>query len=459
MKTKLLAAVLIWFCVFGNTVFAQKENYVWYFGDHAGLDFNSGSPVALTNGMLNTNEGCSSISDANGNLLFYTDGIKVWDRNHNQMPNGDSLAGHLSSTQSALIVPFPGSDSLYYIFTTYAYPFPVIDEPFTYSVVDMSLNNSNGDITIKNNLLLNQAAEKLAGVKHSNGIDTWVVVTGVDCDTIYSYLVTAGGLSSNPVKNNSGWVFSGGDAAGYMKISPDGSKLACAGAQYDYAVVFDFDPSTGFITNPVIFSYPFWAHPYGIEFSKSGHYLYGTCGGGTHYLFQWDVIGDSLIIQIPVSTTSKGALQMGPDGKIYLAKNSQELGVINNPELPGIQCNYVDSAFYLSGKNSRLGLPDFISSYFLTAGINTNNPPLNQLTISPNPATDKIYISFPATTSENITTKIYSITGEVVYEQINKSAAPITKFQIPVFNISNGIYFLSVRTGREVVTRKIVVNH
>jgi hypothetical protein len=85
--------------------------------------------------------------------------------------------------------------------------------------------------------------------------------------------------------------------------------------------------------------------------------------------------------------------------------------------------------------------------------------------ISPNPATDKIYISFPATAAENITVKMYSVTGEIVFEEkiiypdlIGKSTAPITKFQISVFNISNGIYFLCVQAGKEVITEKIVIN-
>jgi hypothetical protein len=92
------------------------------------------------------------------------------------------------------------------------------------------------------------------------------------------------------------------------------------------------------------------------------------------------------------------------------------------------------------------------------------------LTISPNPASDKIYISFPAIPI-TIGIKIYSVTGEVVYEQENK----IKKFQISnssegihsdnfqttidVTGLSNGIYFLSVQAEKEIVTKKIVVNH
>lgn len=64
---------------------AQKEAAVWYFGEKAGLDFNSGSPVSITDGKIVTNEGCASISDKNGNILFYTDGTLVYNKLHQIM--------------------------------------------------------------------------------------------------------------------------------------------------------------------------------------------------------------------------------------------------------------------------------------------------------------------------------------------------------------------------------------
>ena len=84
---------------------AQKEATHWYFGEKAGLDFTSGSPVVVTNGALRTDEGCATISDATGKLLFYTDGSTVWNRNHHIMPTGTGLLGNSTSTQSAIIVP------------------------------------------------------------------------------------------------------------------------------------------------------------------------------------------------------------------------------------------------------------------------------------------------------------------------------------------------------------------
>lgn len=125
---------------------AQKEANIWYFGGKAGLDFNSGSPVALTNGQLNTLEGCASISTASGNLLFYTDGKNIYNKNHQIMNNGSGLLGHLSTSQSATIVPMPGSASLFYVFTLDA---GGGTEGLRYSVIDMSLDGGLGSVTAK----------------------------------------------------------------------------------------------------------------------------------------------------------------------------------------------------------------------------------------------------------------------------------------------------------------------
>src|SRR4051812_40298919 len=112
------------------SITAQQAN-VWYSGLNAGMDFNGSGPVALTNGMVNTSEGCAAIADAGGNLLFYTDGLTVYDRNHTIMPNGSGLAANASSNQAAVIVPFPASSTSYYIFTTAE----MCAGPFSYSVV------------------------------------------------------------------------------------------------------------------------------------------------------------------------------------------------------------------------------------------------------------------------------------------------------------------------------------
>ena len=181
---------------------AQKEGNIWYFGVNAGLDFNSGAPHALTNGVLSTLEGSSSIADVNGNLLFYTDGITVYNNNHLQMPNGSGLLGHWSSTQSALIVPQPESSNIYYIFTTYFQG----GFGFYYSIVDMSLQGGLGDVTTKNIALFNPVTEKQTAVRHENGCDLWVITHEYRTLNFRAYLVNDAWIDTTPVISSVGSV-------------------------------------------------------------------------------------------------------------------------------------------------------------------------------------------------------------------------------------------------------------
>ena len=147
-KILLIVSLILWV-----NLSAQNEAANWYFGQNAGIQFDdSGNLIgSIDGGQLSTLEGCTSISDTNGNLLFYTDGTLVYNRNHQLMPNGTGLFGDSSSTQSALVVPLPGSDTIYYIFTVDTFiggPNP--DNGFNYSMVDMTLDGGLGDITSKN---------------------------------------------------------------------------------------------------------------------------------------------------------------------------------------------------------------------------------------------------------------------------------------------------------------------
>ncbi len=84
---KLITKYLLFLSIATTTTgLAQKQNSHWFFGDHTGINFSSGAPVGINYGNCSTGEGAgSSISDINGNLLFYTDGDSVWDKNGNEV--------------------------------------------------------------------------------------------------------------------------------------------------------------------------------------------------------------------------------------------------------------------------------------------------------------------------------------------------------------------------------------
>lgn len=350
---------------------AQNENNIWYFGQNAGIDFNGCSPIALTNGALNTFEGCATISDSVGNLLFYSDGTKIWNRNHVVMPNGNNLEGDLSSTQAAAIIKKPGVNKIYYVFTT--------DDTFgsnglKYSEVDMSLDNGMGDVnSLKNIPLVSSSDEKISIIRHSNNIDYWIVTHIYwQNNEFHSYLLTSSGISSTPVISNVGTVHT--KYAGYMKASPDGKRLALAFGDFGIAELFDFNNLTGTVSNPITFTnFNLWG-AYGVEFSPNSNLLYiSESSYPISNIYQYnllagsafDIINSRTIIGSDTNSTQQGggAIQLGPDRKIYHARAGKtSLGIINNPNSVGLLSNYVSNGISLAGKISWLGLPNFSNS-------------------------------------------------------------------------------------------------
>jgi gliding motility-associated-like protein len=356
--------------------FPQGEASIWYFGQNAGVKFNTnGSLTALTDGQINTIEGCATIANSNGDLLFYTDGKTVWNKNHQIMPNGTNLLGHWSSTQSATIVPKPGSPNLFYIFTL---DYEVNPNGFRYSEVDINLNGGLGDVTsLKNVLIYSPSDEKLAITKHSNGVDYWVVTHGWNNNSFYSYLLTSSGLANVPVISNVGSVITGSteNVWGYMKISPDGSKLAVAHTLINCELM-DFDISTGIVSNPLtIFNN---ISSYGVEFSPNSDVLYISVQGLPPYkIIQYDLLSNDIVGSAQINyynNIQPIALQLGPNGKIYFVEYGKAmLGVINNPDIIGFGCDIQIDAVDLAGRLCELGLPPFVASFFYTPAIQLNN--------------------------------------------------------------------------------------
>lgn len=362
---KILIVILL---LHSTLIFSQKEANIWYFGEFAGLDFNSGIPVPLTDGQLNTDEGCASISDENGNLLFYTDGGTVYNKAHKIMLNGTGLNGHYSSTNSALIVPKPGDTNVYFIFTVDA---EAGINGLQYSEVNMSLDSGFGGITSSKNILLHtRSTENITAIKKPNISEYWVVAHKWESNEFTAYKVSNLGVSINPVISSLGDIITWPKeySQGSLKISPNGKKIVIARRNNHGLGMYDFNYSTGIISNPVDFNITY----YGLEFSPNSKILYAT--DITEGLFQFnleagtifDIINSKITLaERDVSNDAFGAIQLATDGRIYLARDRSEyLDVIKNPDIIGLGSNYQLNSVFLGGKKSRLGLPPFIQSYF-----------------------------------------------------------------------------------------------
>lgn len=366
---------------------AQPEHRNWYFGYGAALEMNGTAPVSLGTSAMQTDEGVASISDDNGGMLFYTNGESVWNSAHALMPNGTGLAGHFSSSQSALIVPVPDNQGSYYIFTTPAQAMigGGVYEGLAWSMVDMSLSGGLGDVTLKNIELEGPVVEKLSATRHANGRDVWVVAHGWNNANYYAYLVTCSGIqgpviseAGRPMVNdpNDGRVA----AIGCMKISPQGDRIASVWTHYEENYqheirldVLDFDNFTGVVSN-AISDTKVPAGPedilqaYGVSFSPNGQLLYCTengliGGGGYGAIAQYDLASaDPMSGEVTVATTNLeafGSLQLH-EGRMYVARldGAQYISCITQPDLIGAACGMVNVAASIAPGIGTWGLPN-----------------------------------------------------------------------------------------------------
>ena len=331
---------------------AQGEANNWYFGFNAGITFNTNPPTALSNGQLSTNEGCSSISDANGNLLIYTDGRTIWNRNHQIMSNADyfngtGLNGDPSSTSSGLIVPHPTNPNLYFVFTidephhenANAYPsrgpadrngnsiplytdtnqgVPEADDGFNnglnYSVVDLSLDGGLGNVipSERNNELITydpsdseqikyKASEKITAVRGRDCNSVWVITHFRN--KFYTFFIDQAGIDETPVISEVPPLLEVDNyrraAIGYLKASPLGDKLLIAHntTNFDQSGTQDAGDGNVYVydfdnlTGTVTNPLELIAgvNAYGVEFSQDGTKAYATVEDTSNKIYQWDL--------------------------------------------------------------------------------------------------------------------------------------------------------------------------
>lgn len=346
MKNFLIVLTLAFF----SPAFAQYDRN-WFFGTNCGLSFSTSPPSILT-GQSSIPDNCSTISDANGNLLFYSDGNTVWNKFHVVMQNGSGLLGNYTAGQCALIVPVPCSQR-YVIFTPTEFASP---GTLYYSYVDMSANGGVGAVESsgKNISLGNGWTEKLCACYNAAGNFFWVLTHKWNSDQFVALKVTSAGVSTQSVISAVGAVHSCGfysgahDAMGQLTISRDGTKVANAVTCQDFFELFDFNLQTGQLSNAIQLN----GHngkAWGTAFSPDSRKLYtNSIFGADVYQFDLSNYTAQAIAasEVTVGTSGSGGysfgyMELGPDQKLYIARpNMPHLTVINNPNNMGAACNF-----------------------------------------------------------------------------------------------------------------------
>lgn len=450
---------------------SQKQGNIWYFGINAGLDFNASQPVFLTNGQTypypyGWNEGCSSICDSSGTLLFYTNGMKLWDNQHQILPNGDNLMGNASSTQSSIIVPQPGSSRYFYIFTTDALE-NNFQNGLRYSVIDICLNGGFGDVTEEKNIkLLDTVSERLICIKHSNGTDYWIVTHKFNSDAFYSFKLSSNGIidtiiSHTGTVDNIGW--------GQTVISNNRLKISITApsAINGFTLLLDFDPSTGIISNEQTLSSG--SRIYGVSFSPDNSKLY--CSAiGVGEIYQYDLNAGNLAAIIASKTyivqnepDEYRQQKLGPNGKIYISMAGKlYLSSIEFPDSLYPACNYIDSAIYLGGKYASFGLPNFIGSYDYSNTVFQDcisveakgENDFEKVAIFPNPFSCQTTIQI-GKILKDATLILYNPQGQQIKQLNNISEQTVTLYRE---NLASGLYFLQlIKDNQTFTTHKLII--
>ncbi|WP_421948417.1 gliding motility-associated C-terminal domain-containing protein [Phaeodactylibacter xiamenensis] len=383
MKKTPFAGLILPLLFLSFAALSQNEGNIWYFGNQQGIDFSSGDPVLITNGALRTSEGCASVCDADGNLLYYTNGGgrttpgqpsgSIWNASHNVLYDMEGLrGGGFGAVQSALFVPNPGNADEHYLFTMEEREFASDGLPagqlqgrgLTHFLLNRTLNGGLGGTVFEDDRLHVPSFESLSGTLHGNGTDFWVIIVDDNTGDFFNYRVTPTEVLG-PTLEERDVIDS---LAGPIKISPARNRLFVGG------VLYNFNANNGNISTPR--TLPGAVNSISYSFSPNGNYLYvmePTVSGSL--LVRYEPLNPSFLssrtIIGPGPNERLGAMQLAPDGRIYLVSYDEDapqvthLHAINCPNSE--QANLEEEVFsFQTPDQPFLGLPNFMDYIFDT---------------------------------------------------------------------------------------------
>lgn len=366
IKSILISSLLMASSCSAIAQYYLPENNNWVMGNKTGLSFNSNSLTVLSTSISSANEGSASVSDSLGNLLFYTNGSNVWNNQHQLMPNGSSINGSgtqtASTTQPAVIIPHPSNTNLYYLFSLTA----ASNSRLFVNVIDMSLGGGKGNIDVsfpyKQIMIANQLAEKMTAVPACNNT-VWLVTRSLSANAFLAYKIDANGLDTVPVVSNVGNLPADYYAQGVLKSNHNGTRLMTSNFKANLSAVglevYHFDGNTGIVSNAQIIDS---INTYGGTFSPDGTKIYAQQITSPGSVYQYDLNQTNPF----ASKTFLGYsgqyadMQLGPDGKIYVASHIQSPGFnsyryfarINNPNVSGTLSSFQDSVSNIAFLNA-----------------------------------------------------------------------------------------------------------
>jgi hypothetical protein len=507
------AIIIIFLFAVSNALLAQpnrdyKRDRVWLFGytvsqanpdfGNTIVDFNQNPPSVTSIGQqMNLDMQNAIMSDTLGQLIFYTNGQEVYNKNHQRMLNGiinlndvwnlyfqNGQTQGLGLCQSALALPMPNYTNLYKLFYVQVNRLEniYIANKLLTATIDMNTNNHIGsvitkDVPIWQNDTLNGSTQ--TACRHANGRDWWILIHRYGLDTTYRFLLDPTGVHLKGKQHLQAHapVDSCGESW-YACFSPDGSKYAIYNALNIGVYLYNFDRCTGELSNRKILKSG--QYNGGVAFSPNSRYLYYT---DNYVVIQYDTdapninatrdtvgVRDTTVLSMGFYENYYGFPQLAPDGKIYMNMigGSTYLHSINQPDIGGDACDTRMGTILLPHWTFRT-MPNFPNFRLgalrgspcdtlgieegVTVGVASPPPKEDFLRVYPNPAGSVLYIA-----AENIKGNVYLCNA--LGQQV-KTAPIFNTLQINMYDLANGIYFLSVfdASGRRLGAQRVVVQH
>lgn len=444
------------------------------------LNFDSNSPQVLYfNKQMELEGSCTAMCDSAGNLQFYSNGCYIANANHQMMINGDGIGkdkletsfcntGGNPNTQGIISLPKPGSDHLYYLFYTdigdpySATPnvFPLAPENMYYSVIDMSQGNGLGKVTEKNIVLVQDtlALGMMQAHQHANGRDWWVFMPESQTNCYWTILLTQNAIDTI-FKQCSGikWLI---DADGQSTFSPNSKKFVRCN-YFDGLNIFDFDATTGLISNPVTINFGLDTFYFnGVAFSPNSRFLYVPCYDKIWQFDLWATdISASRILVGELNTPSNigtktrfNQARLGPDGKIYISGTSsfKHLHIIHRPNCYGQACDLEQYAIALAANSAHTmpNMPHYKKwSESDTCQAVSVQPPVNPQNVTikfyPNPASDGYVVALGLEYDDTI--HFFDISGRLVKTMTYLSD------HLCISDLDSGFYLIKVWRGSQYV--------
>jgi hypothetical protein len=407
----------------------------------------------------------ASISDASGNLLFFSNGCEIYNKFGEIILNGEQInpgemhdwvcsTNGYNSPKGMTFLPFPNHPNQYFIIHSgmkYTDTHALTQGPLYFSILDGNENNGKGEMISKNNILFNKEIEPFSIVRHGNGRDWWILCPEANSNKYHLWLLNSYGISENPIQVI-GPIFNC-KRIGSTAFSPNGARFGRK-ANCETAI-FKFDRCSGFLDFETSFSQPNYLFGGGgIAFSPDGNFLYSS---GQLTILRADLSKtnptlDTALVWNTQWGASLGLMEYTPFDQIMFGGMSRTpyYSLMTNPKFIGDSLGFQPKGIGLPSFHARsipnfpnFKLGDLNGSICDTLGINAVLNLKNEMDFNlwPNPAFNSITFEVKTRHQGHFLFKIMNQLGQIKH---TGEADFNQKMIINLVDFDSGLYFLQL---------------